>query len=256
MLKRIKKPFLPMIVSLGKRLEKKKFSDPPILIGGCARSGTTILTSVLSSHNDIFACPRELGLFSKLERKSDGQIIAVRIDRLYRSLLVNRIPPNAKRWLEKSPNNVRSIKEIDEYFSGRFKFIHIIRDGRDVVLSVHPTQKDRYWVEPQRWVEDVSKGLEYAQHPNVHQLKYEDLVMKPDKSIEELCDFLEIPFSPEIQNWQSNATVRRHNAYRNGLQPLQASSIEKWKQEKFKERVEEFLAYPGTSDLLARLGYE
>lgn len=250
MFKILKEPFLPLIVRLGKRVEKRAFSDPPILIGGCARSGTTLLISILSSHREIFACPRELGLFSQVK---DG--LPERIDRLYRCLLVHSIPSDARRWLEKSPNNVQHIPEIDDYFKGNFKFIHIVRDGRDVVLSVHPTAKGRYWVEPKRWVEDVRAGLAHAHHPNVYLLKYEDLVFHPEASIEGLCEFLEIPLSDEIQNWQANATVRRHNAYPNGLQQIQTSSVQKWKQSKHLKRVEEFLAYPGTEELLTELGY-
>lgn len=255
MIKFLKKPFLPLITYFGKRLEKKTFHKAPILIGGCARSGTTLLISILSSHPEIFACPRELGLFSELEKGPDGQPTPSRMDRLYRCLLFHKVPKSSSRWLEKSPNNIQHIEDIDRYFGGNFKFIHILRDGRDVVLSVHPTAKGRYWVEPERWVHDVSAGLAYADHPNVFLLKYEELVQQPEASIASLCAFLDIPLNDEIRNWQTHATVRRHNAYPNGLQSIQTSSVQKWKQKKHQQRVAEFMAYPGTESLLRQAGY-
>ncbi|PSR05601.1 MAG: hypothetical protein BRD50_00415 [Bacteroidetes bacterium SW_11_45_7] len=159
MLKAYKKPFLPLIVKWGSKVEANQFCDPPVFIGGCGRSGTTLLLSILSAHKDIFACPKELGAFNKIEADENGYRTPKRIDRLYTSLIINQIPRQARRLCEKSPSNVKHIDDIANYYRGNFRFIHIIRDGRDVVLSKHPTAKDRYWVGPQRWVNDVRSGL-------------------------------------------------------------------------------------------------
>ena len=35
---------------------------PPIVIGGCGRSGTTLLTSLLSSYNQLYVIPCETSL--------------------------------------------------------------------------------------------------------------------------------------------------------------------------------------------------
>lgn len=255
MLKVYKKPFLPLIVKWGRRKEAAHFTDPPIFIGGCGRSGTTLLLSILSAHNDIFACPKELGAFNKTQTNEDGNRIPPRIDRLYTSLLINRIPGRARRLCEKSPSNVKYIDDIANYYGGHFRFIHIIRDGRDVVLSKHPTAKDRFWVDPERWVNDVTEGLKYSDHPNVYTVFYEDLVQDFTNTIRGICSFLAIEVSHEILNWQEYATVTRNRAYFQGLKDLSNQSIGKWREAESQQRVEELLAYPGAKELLARLHY-
>ncbi len=272
MLKAWKKPFLPLITRLGKSREARLFSEAPILIGGCGRSGTTLLLSMLSAHKDLFAIPKELGLFNGVERGPEGRLQSARIDRLYFSLLRYSIPASAKRWCEKSPSNVTQIQAIDEHFKGRFKLIHIVRDGRDVVLSIHPTDKTKYWVEPSRWVHDVQKGLDFIDHPNVHTIKYEDLLLNYTTVMEGITQYLnsvcsigaycgEVFFLPaippeELQQWLEHATVRRNRAYFSEVGKIQTKSIGKWKCTKDQQRVEQLYAEPGALELLQRLGYE
>lgn len=256
MLKAWKKPFLPIITHLGKSREARLFSEDPILIGGCGRSGTTLLLSMLSAHKDLFAIPKELGLFNGVEQGPDGRLRSARIDRLYFSLFRYAIPASAKRWCEKSPSNVTQIQAIDEHFKGRFKLIHIIRDGRDVVLSIHPTDRTRYWVEPSRWVHDVQKGLDFKEHPNVHTIKYEDLLMNYPKVMEGIAHFLSLDFSQELKQWHKHAKVRRNRAYFSEVGKIQTKSIGKWKRTKDQQRVKQLYDEPGALELLERLGYE
>lgn len=255
MLRSWKKPFFPMIKRCGRFKEQKRFTEPPILIGGCGRSGTTLLLSILSAHREIFAFPKELGLFNEVDQDEEGRWHPKREDRLYFNLLKNTVDDTANRWMEKSPSNVTRIREIDDHFHGRFKMIHIIRDGRDVVLSVHPTDPSRYWVEPARWVKDVNLGLEMADHPQVHTLRYEDLITKFTDTLAKLTEFLEIPFSEELKDWHTHATVRSNSAYFSEVQNIHSKSIEKWKRTEDQERIRDFMEYPGSVDLLKRCGY-
>jgi hypothetical protein len=255
MLQFYKKPFLPLIIALGKAKAKRRFSKEPIFIGGCGRSGTTILLSIISAHPEVFACPRELGLFNELIYDDQGQPGPYRIDRLYRCILTKKIKASATRFCEKSPSNVKRIETIDSYFKGNFKFIHIIRDGRDVCLSVHPTAKDRYWVEPRRWVNDVKAGLAFKKHPKVLTIHYEDLMDNYAQTIREICSFCELPLTPEMENWFEHTTVKRNRAYHQGVQKLHQGSIAKWKDPQNAKRVAEVMQYPGFEELLQELGY-
>ena len=45
-------------------------------------------------------------------------------------------------------------EEIIKLFDGKVKIINMIRDGRDVITSMHPNGKGRYWVTKDRWIED------------------------------------------------------------------------------------------------------
>ena len=255
MLKVIKKPFLPCITYIGKRYERKKFTEPPIFIGGCARSGTTILFSILSAHRNIFCFHKELGIFNPVKYNKHGQPYPGREDRLYTSMLTHKVPKETTRWCEKSPNNIKWIDVIDSYYQGRFKFIHIIRDGRDVILSKHPKKKNAYWVDPQRWIQDVSKGLEYESHPKVHTVRYEDLIRNYNDTISGICKFLDLPLSHEILNWYEYATHRENKAYFSEVKQLSDKSIGKWKRTEYDGRVKELTKIPEGSELLKKLKY-
>jgi hypothetical protein len=250
----LKKPFIAVIKTLGKRKEQNRFTDPPILLGGCARSGTTLLLSILSSHEDIFACRRELGLFNDVEMKN-GTVNPIRIDRIYRCLLVHRIPQTARRWCEKSPANIREFPHIDTYFEGNFRFIQIVRDGRDVILSRHPRDTDRYWVEPQRWVDDVSLGTTFIDHPNFHTIRYEDLINNYVETVTGICEFLGISLTDRILNWHQHASVRRNNALYSEIGKLSDRSIGKWKKPENKHRVRQLTDLPEAMVLLEKYGY-
>lgn len=250
----IKKPFLSLIIMLGRRKERKKFADPPILLGGCARSGTTLLLSVLSSHEHIFACRRELGLFNRIKMKN-GIAYPSRIDRIYRCILFQRIPKRVRRWCEKSPSNILEFENIDTYFKGNFRFIQIVRDGRDVILSGHPRDKDRFWVDPERWIRDVSAGLQFSSHPNMHTIRYEDLITQYETTIEGICQFLDIPVTPQILNWHQHAKVRRNKALFTEIAQLSDRSIGKWKKPEHRERAGQLTSVPEARELLQTYRY-
>jgi hypothetical protein len=250
----MKRLFIPLIINIGKRIESKRFSAPPIYIGGCGRSGTTLLLSILSAHNDIFACPKELELF--VGSKNEGKMLVIpNIYRLYRTFIGNRIKKTAIRYCEKSPSNIKHIEQINQLHGGDFKMIHILRDGRDVILSKHPKKGDLYWVDPERWINDVSIGLKYLDHPNIHTIKYEELVTDYENIIKGICAFLDIPLSREILQWHTFASVRQNNALVSSIKEINASSIGKWKKSINTSRVEELTNLPEGLKLLKSLNY-
>lgn len=254
MLELIKNPFTALIKSIGRRIEKRRFFNPPVFIGGCARSGTTLLLSVLSAHEEIFACPKELGLFNQMIQKKE-RLEPKRIDRVYRCMIMNRIPPEANRWCEKSPNNIRSINEIDQYYNGNFRFIQVVRDGRDIILSRHPRNRNKYWVEPERWIRDVSAGLQYAGHSKVYTIRYEDLINDFTNTIGGICDFLGIARSENIFNWHKHARVRDYNALYAPVQEINSQSIAKWQKPENEKRVRELTDQPVAIELLRYYHY-
>jgi hypothetical protein len=250
MLRSFKKPFLPLITAMGRRIERRRFSDPPIYIGGCGRSGTTLLLSILSAHEKIFACRRELGIFNDAATDEHGRVYPGRIDRLYRTFLSSDIPATATRWCEKSPSNIYHVDEIETYHAGDFKFIQIVRDGRDVVLSKHPTNPDEYWVSPQRWIDDVGFGKQYLDHPKVHTILYHDLIEQYEETIGGICKFLEIEMTPSIAQCHQHAKVKRNNAYFGKVKALSNKSIGKWKKDENRARARELTDIPEAMELL------
>ncbi|MGM0502003.1 MAG: sulfotransferase family protein [Bacillota bacterium] len=249
----IKKLFKPIINYLGEKKFDIKFNDKPIIIGACGRSGTTLLLSILGAHSNIYTFPYETAAF--IDWYKDGDDYLPRIDRLYRYALTHSISNDCNRWCEKSPSNVLKFGKILNYFGEEVRLIHIIRDGRDVMLSKHPTAPDEYWVSPERWVNDVKAGLEFKDHPQVLTIKYEDLILSYQKTINQICDFIGEEATSELNNWFKNTNIKDSNAWFEKAQQIHSKSIEKWKKEENKERVEEVMQHEEVVDLLEELDY-
>lgn len=256
MMTNTKRIFIPLINTLGRRKEKRTFTAAPVIIGGGARSGTTLLLSILSAHPSIFAFRKELTLF-KYGKEKDGRFIPERIDRFYTGILRNRMGREVTRWCEKTPNNIRYVPRIDSFFQGNdYRFIHIVRDGRDVILSRHPHTTHRYYhVDPEDWVRDMQEGLKYMERENFLTIRYESLIEDFENTMAIVCDHLGIDLGPEILNFYDHASVRKNPAYFTGLEKMHNKSIGKWKNPEHRERVEELLAYPGAKELLKKFAY-
>lgn len=248
----------PIITMLGSRKYRKNFSHPPVFIFGCGRSGTTLLLSILSAHPHIFALSRESAAFRKwAERLNKGKRFKVpqRLDRFYLQFLLSRIPEEAKRICAKEPNKVHFIGQILGYFDYQVKLIHIIRDGRDVMLSRHPKYPSKYWIDPERWVTDVKAGLAFKGHPNVLTIYYEDLIGDYLTTIQTICDFIEEPCVDEVYNWVQHTQVTQSAAWESGVQDVHSRSLKKWQSTSDQGRVREIMANEEVAQLLAQLGY-
>jgi hypothetical protein len=179
-----------------------------------------------------------------------------RIDRLYTAILRKRFPKEVSRWCEKTPNNIRYIPRIDSFLEGNYRFIQIVRDGRDVILSRHPYDDDRYYhVEPDEWVRDVKEGMTYMDRENFLTIRYESLIENFSNTMSMVCDHLGIEMTEEISNFYEHATVRRNPAYFSGLEKMHSNSIGKWKNPENKERVNEILKHPEAIELLKEFKY-
>lgn len=80
-------------------------------------------------------------------------------------------------------------------------FIHIIRDGRDVALSWSET-----WFAPDRdpqvlldrWADQITAARTAGAGLAVHELRYEDLVGRPEETLRRLCAVIDLPFDPAM----------------------------------------------------------
>lgn len=255
MLNTPKKLFIPLINRLGFIRAQSRFTSPPVLIGGCGRSGTTLLLAMLSAHPAIFTFPHELSVFNHWTTRRDGSKVPLRSDRMYRYLLTHKIPAGIHRWCEKTPYNVRYIENILNYFNEQVRFIHIIRDGRDVCLSKHPDKPGTYWISPDRWINDVQAGLRYQDHEYVHTIYYEDLILHYRETMKGIIHFLGETYGAEMENWIDNTQVKQNNAWYGSVEILHTHSVKKWKNTEDRQRIKELTAHPGFKDLLEKLNY-
>jgi hypothetical protein len=219
---------------------KRISHNTPIIIGGCARSGTTLLLEILGNHPNIFSIPIETHVFCPTGYSENPNTnIPFNINKLNK--IITKYPTNyfCKRWCEKTPKNIIFLKQILKHFNKKVKIINIIRDGRDVVLSIHPNSPLIYWVDPKRWVEDNYEGLKFKKDPNVLTIKYEDLILDYNKTIKQICNFINENPKPLL-----DLNIK-----------LKKDSIGKWKKIEYNRRINELLNYPQAKALLNQLEY-
>lgn len=150
----------------------KLHETAPVFIVGCARSGTTLLQSLLASHPEIASFPESkffvdlvrmpeelsrrysLGMVSKFLRPTlesfldevEHPELKQKLPRLpliklyvrsFRTILAELTQLQGKRiWLEKTPEHLHRLKYIKSYMP-EAKIIHIVRRGVDVVASLY-----------------------------------------------------------------------------------------------------------------------
>lgn len=234
----------------------KYLRKDPIIIGGCGRSGTSLLLSVLSAHPGIIGIPIETMIFSQQRRFANHKLNKVNH---YRKLLSHiRMLPlkgTAYRWCEKTPRNVRFFHTINREFKGRVKLIHIIRDGRDVITSSHPQLGENY-ISTQRWIKDVRSGLSARDLSNLCEVKYEDLVTRYESTVKHLLNFLGEPFHTDMLVFHKRTNVNKHLAFNDHqVKEISSDSVNKWKRAVHKEVIEDFYKNKEAITLLKELGY-
>jgi hypothetical protein len=108
-----------------------------------------------------------------------------------------------ERWVDKSPGNVFHAEAISEVFP-RGKFIHLLRDGVDVVASwiKYAPYTDDLEGAANKWTWSVRLARKFmeAYPEKVIEVRYEDLVREPEKTMCTVCDFLDHPFAPDALN--------------------------------------------------------
>jgi hypothetical protein len=135
------------------------------------------------------------------------------------------------------------------------RILHIVRDGRDVVTSRHPHDPTKPWVSAKSWIYDVSLGSRLLDHPQVHTVRYEDLVLSCESTVRRICEFLEEDCCEEILNWHAAASVRFSWSWEGEVRPIFRSSIGRWKNPEFAPLVEDLMYDPAARQLLERFGY-
>lgn len=121
-----------------------------------------------------------------------------------------------RRWGDKTPLYVRSMDLINGILP-EAHFIHLIRDGRDVALSV----KD-LWFGPdsieeaaKQWVSWIEGARSQAQGlPYYLELRYEDLVSDPETVLGRVCEFLDLPWDSSMMNYHEGSGKRMEEVYR------------------------------------------
>lgn len=239
-------------------ITSKKLSKPPVIIGGCERSGTSLLQSIISAHPDIFAIKDETWAFCYGPAAGFKGSKPIRISRLYKALGSNIISNGQTRWSEKSPANVFYFDEILKYFSNNVRLIHLVRDGRDVVSSMHPGNPLQPWVSIDRWVAAMEEGYRYRDNPHVLTIKYESLITNYNTTIKKVCDHIGVNLNSQIMDWYQYATIRKNkNLIGSKVEKLSSKSIRKFQSSDFKHKhiIDDFMKNDKAVHFLKIYGY-
>lgn len=160
------------------------------------------------------------------------------------------------RWGDKTPYYVMHIPKLLEWFPDA-QIVHLIRDGRDVALSLFGRQHDFHvyntYFSAEYWESYVEKGhaLGKALAPGQYlEVRYEDLLAQPEDTMKRLCAFLGEEFSAELFDVtpvdDPGKTPLVH-------QPLQADNAGKWRSRMSASQIRAFESVAGTT--LDEFGY-
>lgn len=255
---------------------------PAVIIGGSVRSGTTLMRTMLDSHPNIVG-GQESWLFvyrpkfERLAREYDTTVTAIEeirkkskglaqfIDLFFQDYARRMGKP---RWAEKSPGNVSNLAYIWRHFP-KAKFIHMVRDGRDVACSID-AQCDRLEQEgiieapnldfPGRiamWRDYVREGIRWREDPRYLEVRYEELVCDPESVIRRVLDFIGEPWSENVLRAHELQSIRKQQIVEYGTpevhQPIFRGSIDRWRKDLTTDQARQSWEIAG--DVLESLGY-
>jgi len=138
--------------------------------------------------------------------------------------------------------------------------VHLVRDGRDVVLSYKKAFFGPKHVYPlaRRWEQYLSaaeKAREFLGKDRFHQLRYEDLLATPERELRRICAFLGEEFAPQMLAYHEaprTSPSEGRNA-RNLRRPILSDNVGKWQGEMTNRELRIFESLAG--DGLDRYGY-
>ena len=159
------------------------------------------------------------------------------VDSIYRQYITQK-KPEATIWGDKTPVNTGFLPWIDRLFP-RARYIHAIRDGRDVVNSF--LQSKLYTEVDQacnHWLTYVDRAKRFGQRKDAEsyvEIRYEELVLSPAAIVRGLCNFLGIDFRERILSaWQDASElgdVPWHPHHANVMKPIDSGRIGSWRRE-------------------------
>lgn len=281
----------------------------PVIVG-VGRSGTTLLRLMLDSHPEL-AVPPETGFLvpaaqlAASGRATPGALLELiagaetwpdfHLSREALADALHELSPfdaasgvrafyrlyaqrfHKPRWGDKTPMYCRHLEAIERLLP-EASFIHLIRDGRDVALSV------RYlWFSPGKtvgaiaadWRNRILAAREAGSRCRSYlEVRYEELVREPRAVLRRIGDAIRLDFDPAMERYHVRAPERlgehetrrakdgrviitREDRLRNqrrACEPLDPGRIGRWREAMSPAERQEFAAAAGA--LLAELGYE
>jgi hypothetical protein len=170
----------------------------------------------------------------------------------------------AERWGDKSPIYTVHVDLLSQIFPSA-QFIHVIRDGRDVALSMLKSYRgarffyiDLYFA-ASSWKWRVSRARSSGVRlgsGRYHEIRYEQLVADPAKILSGICAFLGEAYVPDMAEPYKIARELYHSKgiHSATRRSLSTQSVGRWKTEM--SGADQRLFHKVAGDLIEQLGYE
>ena len=272
---------------------------PPVFIVGCPRSGTSFLYHLLLSAGGFTRFHTQMNVFDVLEPIFGDLSSRANRERMMREWLRSKAftvsgldadevtarvmadcrnasdfmrivmeavarEQGVDRWIDSTPTNVPHMLRISRDFPDAL-FIHIIRDARDVALSLdkrrwsRPLPWDRkrgllaaglYW----EWI--VSKGRKNGLSLGARymEVRYEDLVERQQPALEKIADFLHHDLDyTRIQETSVGSVKNPLTSFKEDLKEGHFTPVGRWKDKLTSDQLKQFEQLIG--NYLQELGY-
>ena len=217
--------------------------SPAPFVVGVNRSGTTLLRMMLDAHPDLTIPPEthfvpELIAAAEAKDPAPEALLATITGQrewgdfgLDEDELLERFraiePLNAgdalrafysayaeragkPRWGEKTPIYVKSMRKIERALP-EARFVHVIRDGRDVALSIRDRAVKEHPIDriAERWVRRISRAREQARHlAHYEEIRYENLILDTRPTLERVCELFELPWDDALLDYHERSADR------------------------------------------------
>jgi len=275
-------------------------TGPPIFVVGSARSGTTLLYHMLLSSGIFAHFFSEPAVFDMLVPKFGDLSVARNRQSLMDSWIGSRmhrasgleanfirskvirdckanadflritmgevaLHQGASRWAVWGPDNLLYMHEIKSQMPDA-RFIHMIRDGRDVALSmnkehfIRPFVWDRdktLLVAGLHWQWKVSKGRREAQAiaSDYLEVRFESLINNPRQVLSRVSEFVECDLDyNQILRGAVGAVKSTNSSFKADGDALASNPIGRWRRLLTPNQIAALESCIG--DLLQELGYE
>jgi tetratricopeptide (TPR) repeat protein len=227
-------------------------SKRPLFVLGMPRSGTTLTEQIVSSHPQVFGVG-ELGRVHKLaaaferdyampdygarliKNAEAGELVARANETL--KLLEVLAGPEPKYVVDKMPSQYLSMGYTHLCFP-QAKFIHCQRHPADSFISSfqsNMSQFHEYSFDQIVYAEAYLSKEKFMAHwrsifpEKIFDLHYEKLVTRPEETVRELLNFIELPWDPECMKFFEKARTVKTFSTDQVRQPIYTSSVYRWK---------------------------